>query len=86
MPIDASPLPCAVRAVSRTLVINWNRLDLPLEEKPISAALSMANRESYITTPELRCRTMVGGGCRSASCPPQHEGDEPRKLLKRLVP
>ena len=33
--------------VSRALVISWNRVDFPLEPKPMRAALSMANHASY---------------------------------------
>src|SRR2546430_9623523 len=41
IPTVASPLPWAVRPVSRTLVMSWKRVDFPLDATPMRAALSM---------------------------------------------
>src|SRR5262245_38811576 len=48
MPMEASAFPWLALVVSLALVMSSNRVDFPLEEKPMRAALSMANRESYL--------------------------------------
>src|SRR6516165_9778723 len=49
MPTDVSPLLCVVRAVLCALVMSWKRVDLPLDPKPIRAALSMRWKSRMVT-------------------------------------